>query len=213
MIHESRESNEFTRMNFLGDPLRVLCGSWRNKRGEPEFGCPALRRNGLVKGWNPMEPPIIAVDGHDVTIFESVQEAEGYIEYHDVDVYRIFDAEGYVIHAKVRDQDWTVYLVQDEAGLQDEAALREILVGFVYHCDQEAKEIENLPLAELVERAWHYGRLQPFSLVSCLGTGLVILFALFLFGCLGAGVLALLNWLIAKALRGSLLKNTIRMKL
>lgn len=44
-----------------------------------------------------MKPPIILVEGQDVSFFASAAELERYVESPDIECYRVFDADGQIL--------------------------------------------------------------------------------------------------------------------
>jgi hypothetical protein len=63
-------------------------------------------------------PPIILVEGHDVAIFESLEDACAHVELPDIkeNVYRAYDAEGRLLSLEVEAEKPRISATEDEPG-------------------------------------------------------------------------------------------------
>jgi len=114
-----------------------------------------------------MKPPIIIVDGHDVSIYDSVEEAQVQLEAIDVrnGEYRAYDAEGRLLAMDIVAEKKRVLLgliptdvelvrmSDGEAAPTHERELRKALIAFLVATGSVAEVVDALTTSELVERA------------------------------------------------------------
>jgi hypothetical protein len=103
-----------------------------------------------------MHLPIIAVEGSDLQVFRSIEEAESYLEPVDVIAgeWTIFDATGQVLVASVVPSPGMLGVDRvrlQEGSTRDQLALEKALRGFVRAIGRETVD-PLIPLDALVER-------------------------------------------------------------
>jgi hypothetical protein len=89
-----------------------------------------------------VKPPIVVSEGGDISVFDSVESAEGYLEVPDVEnaEFELFDSEGVVLHARVESTTTRILGVLEKKivkiftpldGEENPERLRQMLTAFL----------------------------------------------------------------------------------
>ena len=113
-----------------------------------------------------MKPPIIIDDHGDISVFESVERAERYLEPDDAetDPINIFDADGRLLVQRVikKRRPWlghvrVVELQSSEGEPQHQRQLRNTLIKFLSFLEEEPEEsYDSWSLSELIQKGLEY---------------------------------------------------------
>lgn len=123
-----------------------------------------------------MKPPIVAIEGHAILIFKTVEEAEDYLEPIDIEngeYDAIYDADGYLLRPEIRfvEEDrkflwfgWRVsrekiVLVDNEPPIDKSSELRERLIAYLLrHRRIPDSRLVQVSLKDLIQEAYptHY---------------------------------------------------------
>lgn len=114
-----------------------------------------------------MKPPIILVEGQDVSLFSSVAALERYVESPDIECYRVFDADGQILSLtsetppprRGRRLGWVtvgkVKVSRREPPAAAPAELAQILSGYLARLTGKSRDVADLSelVRELVQHA------------------------------------------------------------
>jgi hypothetical protein len=89
-----------------------------------------------------VKPPIVVSESGDISVFDSVESAEGYLEVPDVEnaEFELFDSEGVVLHARVESATTRILGVLEKKivkiftplyGEENPERLRQLLTAFL----------------------------------------------------------------------------------
>ncbi|HEX9429442.1 MAG TPA: hypothetical protein VF944_03620 [Candidatus Bathyarchaeia archaeon] len=103
-----------------------------------------------------MKPPIIADYRGDVSIFETVEAAEGGIETYDVrdNECVIYDSEGRLLRGEIEgSHNWGRVVLKSAEDIPAHAGeLKKALIGFLIHFGEIESELQECSLADLVRK-------------------------------------------------------------
>ena len=102
-----------------------------------------------------VKPPIVVSEREDISVFDSVESAEGYLEVPDVEnaEFELFDSEGLVLHARAESSTTRILGVLEKKIVKISAAregeenperLRQLLAVFLLASGSDRKS-EQLP--------------------------------------------------------------------
>ncbi len=118
-------------------------------------------------------PPILCIEGQDIIVFDSVADAESFIEPADAKSGELFDSEGQLLTSDVglveREQQFLLFkwkrtyestiIRNDKPTVNRSAELRTKLINYLVQKGEEG-DLQDIPLKELIHRV---RRFMPWS--------------------------------------------------